>query len=1130
VRAFVLLAGLLAAGQAAPPPATPPSSAGPSTKGGATAAARKPAARKAPTPKPTPSPVLEGTVKSPEGKPIEGARVLYRSVTTRWGEPSSELKTDAEGRFRKALASGSLLYVRVEAKGYAPQSLEKLKPGAPLVVTLGRGRAIEGTVRDGEGHPVGGVRVIAADSDPLVAASPWNVEGRRSGLSDGRGRYRVEGLAPGLHSVTASGRGFGKAQRNGVRPGATVDLILPHGGGIAGLVTDASGRPLAGAVVRAEREDRRRRASEAEATDGEGRFELSGLRPGSYSVIARHSEHAPATASGVVVESEGYTEATLSLAAGATLVGRLLGTEDRPAAAGRVEILSMAGQPAAALQEVLRAEAGPDGSFRIERVPAGSLGFEATARGLAPRRIETDVSPKDTLVDLGDVVLEAGLSIRGRVRTTAGQPVAEARVGSFARQSFGVRRAFETRSEADGTFVLAGLEAGVHSLWAEAPGFARPEHKPVATGAENVELILTPGGSITGIVVDERGRPCDAYSVTAHPSNADGFWDTGGEKTVADPDGRFLLEELAAETYVLQVSAPDFAPGVASGIKVVASAMSDAGVIRLTHGGIVRGTVVDTGGLPVSGATVSLAGDPALERASWNGGFEATTDPGGGFEIRGVPTGARTVSAAHPDYAESSTRVDVDPARGPNETRLVLPRGGRIEGVVRGREGVPSAGLLVRWSSLGATPRQRSNPETRTGPDGSFVLDHVDPGTTQVQFFTSSRGGRFMSGLRRMVEVREGETTSLEVVLREVLVTGRVTRRGAPLAGGTVRFSGASGMSIYGGPFGPSEAPGPQRNFATCGDDGGFELILDEPGTYRVMVDVPASSSRLPWPEVAIPDVERHVIDFAFGGATVMGVVLDAEKEQPIGGAYVSGRPREGKQPTGTTQTADDGRFELDAEPGDYVWTASADGYAMGQVSSSVSTAGGPDLVFALKRGFEITGRLLDAAGRPMSGLEVASRPSDDGPDRVWANSFGAVLPDGTFRLQGLGPGNYNLCAGIATVGFAFRAGVAAGTRDVTLSVRPPGQVRIHATLPDGSPATEGWVEVKRLGGALIDFPSYGMSRTDAAGVVQLNVPAGTLDIEVGNERHMGTVRVSVAEGGTASAEVRLTEPVENRK
>src|SRR5260370_1577731 len=78
------------------------------------------------------------------------------------------------------------------------------------------------------------------------------------------------------------------------------------------------------------------------------------------------------------------------------------------------------------LVELLRADAGADGRFRMDRVPPGTFALGALAPGHAGRRVEAEVSGREALIDLGDIRLAQGRAIRGRARTGSGAPVPDA--------------------------------------------------------------------------------------------------------------------------------------------------------------------------------------------------------------------------------------------------------------------------------------------------------------------------------------------------------------------------------------------------------------------------------------------------------------------------------------------------------------------------------------------------------------------------------------------------------------------------------------------------------------------------------------------------------------------------------
>ena len=67
--------------------------------------------------------------------------------------------------------------------------------------------------------------------------------------------------------------------------------------------------------------------------------------------------------------------------------------------------------------------------------------------------------------------------------------------------------------------------------------------------------------------------------------------------------------------------------------------------------------------------------------------------------------------------------------------------------------------------------------------DGSFVIERVAPGRVAVAATTRDGGiGGMGSGAMKEVEVREGETTRVDLVWRDILLAGKVTRGGRTAA------------------------------------------------------------------------------------------------------------------------------------------------------------------------------------------------------------------------------------------------------------------------------------------------------------------------------------------------------------
>src|SRR6185436_9641389 len=113
-------------------------------------------------------------------------------------------------------------------------------------------------------------------------------------------------------------------------------------------------------------------------------------------------------------------------------------------------------------------------------------------------------------------------------------------------------------------------------------------------------------------------------------------------------------------------------------------------------------------------------------------------------EVRGVPPGPAQVRAIHSAYAPAApATVEVNPARGPSDIRIVLSQGGRIEGRVRSREGALPAGAVVFARSMapGVSSYSPSGPDLQpVSTDGTFVVEHVPAGPATVSLLTGKAG------------------------------------------------------------------------------------------------------------------------------------------------------------------------------------------------------------------------------------------------------------------------------------------------------------------------------------------------------------------------------------------------------
>lgn len=1110
----------------APAPMPSPRAVSPSS-----AAAASPAANASPAP--TAARVLEGTVVGPDAKPVAGALVAVQPAAGfSFGEPTATTRTDAIGHFRVPVKTASLYLVRVEALGLAARTLARVRPGDPLRIALDKGGFIEGIVRDGTtAAPAAGITVEARLEAARGMGIVWE---RGAGVvrtkTDAQGRFRLEGLAPGVHTLAAHAPGLA-AQRRGVVVGKRTELFLLPGGGLDGLVRGPDGGAVAGAAVAIEGATLLgSRSTDVEVTDGRGRYEFPGVDPGLYRVIARHPDFAPSWTT-VTVERGGDASADLTLAAPAAIVGRLVGAADRPVS-GRVTIAEADGAPPPfSIAPRLAAEAGADGRFRIESVPPGSFVLSVAAPGYGAKRAEVVVGTRQRVAELGDLTLESGLVIRGHVREPGGAPIAEARLSAFRDRAMGEDRG-DGRSTADGSFAIGGLRAGTYRVAVFAPGHGTTDRE-VEAGTDAVDFVLDTAGSLAGVVIDDRGQPVETFRVQArmpppNPAAGGGRIMTGPPRfeSISSPDGRFVVDDVSPGAYVVEISAPERATTTVSNVKVSAGAATDLGRVTLAAGGIVRGTVVDAAGAAVPAAVVTVQGIGRSFAFGPTALPEAVTETGGTFELRGVASGPIQLAARHPSFAEGRASAEVDPAKDPPEVRLVLLQGGRIEGRARRRDGTPVAGAVNVFSRRSGSPFA-PNSMTPISPDGTFVVEHVPAGTVNVVLMEGA-GGQLTSSKEREVELLEGQTASIEFVARDILVTGRVTRAGAAAPNLRLRvFGDQFNAMITSGAAAAPPAPGPQRMTAVTRDDGSYEMLVDEPGKGTIRIEALDGAVNYPSQRVEFPDADAYAFDIALPAASIAGVVVERETDQPIAKAGVSAisvRPdpnaRFGMPSMSTGMTGADGRFRLDVEPGEYRLSARAEGFSGETINLTVAESGASDLRVALTRGMSIRGRVVDARGQGVGGLRVGAATSD-----VAAPGWGGAtmsMADGTFEIAGLAAGEFNLVAQSELGFFALRPSVPAGTSDVTLPLRRGGRVLVTVLGPDSTPVRGAFASVRRVSGT-VAWGIGAMVQTDAHGNTELNVPVGAVEIRANREGGLeGVATVAVSEGATVPVEVTL--------
>ncbi len=324
-----------------------------------------------------------GVVLDPTGKPVAGATVTLlgagggeqalhpledRFVSDEQGEVHFHAPDDAllearhpvHGIARGRMSGAALLNHRITLKLGSPDGLAHL--GA---------EHISGRVVDGDGAPVAGAQVTAHPD----GMSEWNSASGQA-TTDASGRFSVEGLDPGRHTVVAQHTGYASANLDPVAAGATdVVLDLRRGGSLAGRVLSAEeGAPVPSfnvIVVRLDGPVKEIQVASRAVVDAEGRFTVPDLGPGDYRVRATALGRAPSRPVSVTLAGASGGPVEIRLGRGAKLLGKLIeALGGAPIEGARITIESTLDSSTAA-PAVINGLTNAQGDFELDGVPPG---------------------------------------------------------------------------------------------------------------------------------------------------------------------------------------------------------------------------------------------------------------------------------------------------------------------------------------------------------------------------------------------------------------------------------------------------------------------------------------------------------------------------------------------------------------------------------------------------------------------------------------------------------------------------------------------------------------------------------------------------------------------------------------
>jgi len=358
-----------------------------------------------------------------------------------------------------------------------------------------------GKVTDAAGKPVEHATVLVYEGHVkkgygVYCPTCW-VDCGKHAFTDAEGNFTVQGLSPDLLFkllVVKDGYGAafidkvdpskGPAQTSSLKPRAPIEDTSQV---VRGRVLDAHGKPVRDAIVEQAGVTFRgplglgRRFGPIDwidlmaVTNEKGEFEIAYSKP---AVDMTLNVSARGMAPKLFTEPTGPDRKTMTVTDGATVLGRLVQPDGKPAANAEVG-LSTHSRGAGTTFPEIRIGTREDGTFAITNVPAGRIWYvypkmeSLAARELAGYALPCETKDDGQEVNVGDIQLLPAYALRGRVVLNDGKPIPPEMRVTLANDMGSDTQM--TGLPPDGAFEFHGLAKGVYVLGPGIRGYKLPD-------------------------------------------------------------------------------------------------------------------------------------------------------------------------------------------------------------------------------------------------------------------------------------------------------------------------------------------------------------------------------------------------------------------------------------------------------------------------------------------------------------------------------------------------------------------------------------------------------------------------------------------------------------------------------
>ncbi|WP_394176431.1 carboxypeptidase regulatory-like domain-containing protein [Guptibacillus hwajinpoensis] len=777
-------------------------------------------------------------------------------------------------------------------------------------------------------------------------------------------------------------------------------------------------------------------------TNGLGEYTISGLVPGTYSIVATAVDYTENSTGSTVVANATTTTNLLLTSNSATLSGTVLDENGVPFKNAVVKIIDVNGVVIGIVA------VDQNGFYSIGGLRPGTYSILASAPGASGAGAGASTTTGTTLVAnenrTANFVLQFNPgNVSGMiVDEITGAPIVGANVNILDSNGQVVAT---TATNTSGNYLVNGLQAGSYTVSVFKSSYARKTAGVIVVPDETTTVDLSlqrSTGSVFGKLQDDTGHPINSDSVGVRLLDAKGLL---LQSTVASPECEFSFSDLPPGQYLISISANGYQSKVVP-VSVVAGEVSELTITLFANAGIVSGKVTNMEtGAGIAGASISVKDTTNFAVAN------GITNENGDFSVDNIPPGSLVVTASRDGFGTGTAGVNVA-ANEVSEVSIALtPNPGSIEGTITDEDtGLPISNANVQVLNEAGTIVAN----VMTQSDGKYLASNILAGVYEVIVSHTGYGSKLEGAI-----VEKNEKVTLDFALSSVtgslsgIVINQETKE---------RVSGAFVQLRWLSPDGELIAS------TLTNADGEYAITGLTPAIYTVVGFGAGLGSDLASIEIVPDQTTVQNLGLFPLQSNVRGTVTDAGSSLPIEGVLVRLVTSSGGF-LQSVQTDNQGNYLIEGfDPGEYTVVARNENYQ----SAAKEFTGVPlqteEVNFALASNpGSVTGRVTDGkTSEAVPGVSVIVLNENNVPI---ANTL--TEQDGIYVINGLSPGDYSiraLAVGCDTNAKAMTI-VAGETTTVNFILTgDPSIVRGNVTNVDGDPLNDVGVTVYDSNGNIV--------------------------------------------------------------